>query len=244
MIVEICFIIIALYCIIVGIYVVVNLMGISVSIVIKRPVKTEALELKYDDIIGLTSKKSCQPLPISAKERHDVKPEKKATIFAPDKSIEEEKPLPKSVTYSDNSTLKEDVDEMFGISNKPINIDCEREYINDKSINLDEEDELIDYDIDPSHQAQAVMYEEVDFAYGVVKSDSSTNSEKDKAGEVFNRLAGSDMIEQLQKESKKMDESIGHLLSHHLKRYYQSTIPKSSFELPDNIANFDICDFV
>lgn len=96
-----------------------------------------------------------------------------------------------------------------------------------------------DDDTPDSRQASGSSFDEIDDAVRIARNPDATKKEKERAGQVFADMEGTELYEKLMAGSTEISIRIKGLIEIRLKKP-----KKKEFFIPDNIDEFDIRDYV
>lgn len=96
-----------------------------------------------------------------------------------------------------------------------------------------------DDDTPDSRQASGSSFDEIDDAVRIARNPDATKKEKERAGQVFADMEGTELYEKLMTGSTEISIRIKGLIEIRLKKP-----KKKEFFIPDNIDEFDIRDYV
>ncbi len=100
--------------------------------------------------------------------------------------------------------------------------------------------------------ASGVSFEEIDRAVKTAADTSATDRERRQAGQVFGRIEGTELFDRLVGSSASVGEKIAGLMDYYLSQPLSNdgdagTValqPQNGTDTPEDVAGFDIRDFV
>lgn len=176
------------------------------------------------------------PTPQAATESGNEKPIGNVPTFAPETEKEASARIP-----------DDKLDEAFEHLEIP---DVPLEYEDDEPEEI--ADEEMPLAAGHAGYASGVSFEEIDRAVKTAADTSATEAERRQAGQVFGRIEGTELFDRLVNSSTSVGEKIAGLMDYYLSQPISTeadagTIvlqPQNGTDAPEDVAGFDIRDFV
>lgn len=242
--IEISLAIIATYCLSIGAYIILEKSGISIKIEKKKesPNNTNIRSQNTPEIMGKADYSPRHRVTQGDIGRQDIKPEEKATTFA-----KHEEQLPTKIDKPSESTAErrsarvpnDELDETFN------NVEFKQEFKASSEDGIlsqeelqNEEEELAEMGYNLNQQASGVELTELQDAVKIVKKSNTSKREKSQIGELFYRISGTEVADQLMND-KIFKQRIREAMLFHLKQL--SSKSKTATLAP---VDFDINQYI
>lgn len=232
--VELILIVIAIYCLLVGYYLLLCVLEVTKKIASNihhtpppapssSPHPSIDLDVLYEEsIMGQSNWAMRHDKTFYDTKRDDVRTVEKPVIFV--QTNKEQTSTEPSNSTSDRSN-----------SHNVIVADIEAGY--EETV---EQEHLTDMGYDPNLQASGVELPDLQEAVKTVSKSSSTLKEKTRAGEIFFRIEGSDIANQLEEKDDAIAHRIKEVLSIHISNHERETRPEGSAKQLQLPLDFDL----